>query len=111
MFPHERSLVSKLKDAPFVLLGVNGDEDLESLKRMNEEQGITWRSFVDFHASDRTPISERWNVSGWPTLYLIDANGFIRHRWLGNPGDEVLDDAIERLIAEAKETSSEAVGD
>ena len=32
MYPHERSLVKKLKDQPFALIGVNSDRDLEKLK-------------------------------------------------------------------------------
>ncbi len=37
MYPHERSLVKRLKDQPFALLGVNSDEDLEGLKPSLEE--------------------------------------------------------------------------
>ena len=36
------------------------------------------------------------------TLYVIDHKGVIRHKWLGSPGDKVLDDAIEKLVAEAE---------
>ncbi len=110
MFPHERSLVNNLKDEPFVLLGVNGDSDPEALKKMNEDQDITWRSFANSHDSYDSAISQRWNVNGWPTLYLIDANGKIRNRWLGNPGDQVLDEAIAGLIEEAKGSETEKAG-
>jgi hypothetical protein len=41
-------------------------------------------------------------VRGWPTLYLIDAQGKVRNKWLGNPGEDVLDKTIEALVAEAK---------
>jgi len=40
------------------------------------------------------------------TLYLIDHEGIIRHKWLGSPEEEVLDAAIDELVAKAK-----AVGD
>ena len=40
-------------------------------------------------------------MSGWPTLYLIDHDGVIRHKWLGSPGNDVLDEAIESLVAAA----------
>ena len=45
MYPHERSLVKKMVDKPFALLGVNSDKDLEELKPVLEEEKITWRSF------------------------------------------------------------------
>lgn len=102
MYPHERSLVEKLKDEPFAIVGVNSDKDLEELAEVVEKENITWRSFWNGELGTAGPISTRWNVRGWPTLYLIDAKGVIRHKWLGSPKTEVLDAAIEALIAEAK---------
>ena len=47
MYPHERSLVSKLKDKPFVLLGINSDQNRDELKKVLEKEQITWRSWWD----------------------------------------------------------------
>jgi len=102
MYPHERSLVSKLKDEPFVLIGINSDPDLEALKEVRQKENITWRSFWNGPQGTAGPISKKWNVRGWPTLFLIDADGKIRYKWLGNPGDEIIDEAIHALIEEAK---------
>jgi len=44
----------------------------------------------------------RWAVRGFPQLYLLDAEGVIRQRWFGNPGEEVLDQEIDALLAEHK---------
>jgi hypothetical protein len=100
MFPHERSLVKRLADKPFALLGINSDRSKEDLKKKNEQQQITWRSWWD--QTTGGPISTAWNVEGWPTLYLVDAKGVIRHKWLGNPGDQVLDGAIDKLVQEVE---------
>lgn len=102
MYPHERSLVKKLADKPFALIGVNSDTDLTKLKAVLEKEQITWRSFWNGPKGTGGPISEAWNVQGWPTLYLIDHKGVIRHKWLGSPGDKVMDEAIDKLIAEAE---------
>ena len=102
MYPHERSLVKKLADKPFALLGVNSDKDLKALKPVLQEQEITWRSFWNGEKGTGGPISEEWNVHGWPTLYVIDHKGVIRHKHVGSPGDEVLDKEIEKLVAEAE---------
>ena len=102
MFPHERSLVARLKDEPFALVGVNSDPDLEKLQPVLKEQQITWRSFWNGKEGTGGPISKRWGISGWPTLYLIDAKGKIRHKFIGKPGDEKLDELIDELVAEAK---------
>jgi thioredoxin family protein len=102
MYPHERSLVKKLADKPFVLLGVNSDTDLTELKKVLEEEQITWRSFWNGKQGTGGPISTEWNVHGWPTLYIIDHKGVIRHKFVGSPGDEKLDAAIEKLVEVAE---------
>jgi hypothetical protein len=100
MFPHERSLVKKLEGKPFVLLGVNGDDDEkpEDLKKKNEDQKITWRSFKNRRGGGAADIATEWNLAGWPTLFLIDHQGIIRKKWVGPPGNEVMDKAIDDLI-------------
>jgi|SRR5262245_59380194 len=104
MYPHERSLVKKMteENKPFALIGVNSDRDLDDLKSVLEKEQITWRSFWNGPNGTGGPISEEWNVHGWPTLYVIDHKGVIRHKWLGSPGNEKLDAAIEKLVAEAE---------
>jgi hypothetical protein len=101
MYPHERSLVSKLENKPFVLLGVNSDSDRADLKKAMEKEKITWRSFWN-GGSTQGPISTRWAVRGWPTLYLIDHKGVVRAKYVGSPGDKVLDEKLEALIKEAE---------
>lgn len=104
MFPHERSLVKRLEGKPFVLLGVNSDRDRDECKDKNATQQISWRSFWNGLEGTGGPISAEWNVSGWPTLFIIDHKGVIRHRFLGNPGDEKLDKFIDDLVVEAEKS-------
>jgi hypothetical protein len=94
MYPHERSLVSEYASRPFAIIGVNSDRDREVLKERILEESITWRSFWN-GGSTSGPISTQWNVSGWPTLYLIDHEGVIRHK--GLRGD-LLDEALKELV-------------
>jgi peroxiredoxin len=100
MFPHERSLVKKLEGKPFVLLGVNSDPDKTELKKALEKDKITWRSFWDQTTSG--PIATAWDIHGWPSLFVIDEKGVIRHKWVGSPGEEVMDKAIEELVKAAE---------
>ena len=72
MYPHERSLVEKLKDKPFALIGVNSDTDKKKLKERMEKEKITWRSFWNGPEGTGGPISKKWNVHGWPTIYVLD---------------------------------------
>ncbi len=41
MYPHERSLVKRLEDKPFVLIGVNSDSDRAELKEVIVKKKIT----------------------------------------------------------------------
>jgi hypothetical protein len=104
MYPHERSLVKRLENKPFVLLGVNSDSDLNALKKVLVKEKITWRSFQN--GSTDGGIATRWAIEGWPTLFLIDAKGVIRHMHLGSPGDKVLDEEVEKLVKEAEPTAA-----
>lgn len=63
-----------------------------------DKEKLTWRSFAD----KRHTICDKWNLRGTPTLFVLDANGVIRHKWFGSPGDKTLDAALEHLIKEAE---------
>ena len=95
MYPHERSLVKRLEDKPFALLGINSDVDKEELKKAMEKEHITWRSFWNGPEGTSGPISTKWNVHGWPTIYVVDAKGTIRFK---NVRGESMDKAVDRLL-------------
>ena len=102
MYPHERSLVARLANEPFALIGVNSDKDREALKKTLVDEKITWRSFWN-GGSTSGPISTRWNVSSWPTIYVIDAEGKIRFKGVRG---EKMDAAVDQLLAELKAKTS-----
>ena len=99
MYPHERSLVQRLADAPFALIGVNSDDDLDALRPRLEEEQITWRSFWNGPKGTSGPISARWNVTGWPTIYVVDHKGVIRFK---NVRGEAMDKAVDQLLEEMR---------
>ena len=97
MIPHERKMTARLKDKPFALIGINSDGGQAVLRKILEEQDIHWRQVVD--GSTSGPLATAWNVHGWPTIYVLDAKGVIRHRDLR---DEDLEKAVVALIKEAE---------
>ena len=97
MYPHERSLVKRLANKPFALIGVNSDRDKAKLKPRLEEENITWRSFWNGPQGTSGPISKAWNVRSWPTIYVLDHKGVIRYK---NVRGEKMDEAVETLLAE-----------
>ena len=101
MLQYERSLVEKWKDGPFALVGVNTDPP-ERLSKLVQNGTVTWRNFRDEKVGGE--ISSKWDIVGWPTIYLLDHKGVIRHVNLhGND----LDQALTKLIKEAKEEAGE----
>jgi len=101
MYPHERSLVEKMKSEPFALVGVNSEASVEKLRAAIAREKITWPSFFDGGGTDG-PIATRWGVRGWPTIYVIDHEGVLRAK---DVRGEAMDAAIEELLPAAREAA------
>jgi hypothetical protein len=103
MYPHERSLVKRLADKPFALLGINSDPDRGRLQETLKQENITWRSWWDGgspHGPTDGPIATAWNVKGWPTIYVLDAKGVIRFK---DVRGDAMDKAVDQLLKELEE--------
>ena len=98
MYPHERSLVKRLEGKPFALLGVNSDTK-DRVQQAMKKENITWRSWWD-GGNTEGPIAKAWNVSGWPTIYILDAKGVIRYK---NVREKKMDEAVDTLLKELEE--------
>jgi hypothetical protein len=94
MVPHERSLVKRLENKPFALLGINFDKTPADLKRVEKKAEITWRSWFD---GEDGPIGKAWHIRYLPTVYVLDAKGVIRFKDLRG---EELDKAVDKLLKE-----------
>jgi len=110
MHEHGRSLVKKLEGKPFIIVGVNSDSNRAKVKDLSAKKGPPWRSFWD-GGSINGPIQNQWNIQAWPTMYLIDHKGVIRHKYLGSPGDKVMDKVIDELVKEAEAGSAKKSGE
>ncbi len=102
MYPDERSLVARLKDAPFALIGVNSDP-IDKVKSVLERENITWRSFWD-GGNFRGPIATAWNVRNWPVIYVLDHKGTIRYKGVRG---EAMANAVDTLLAEMHRPEAE----
>ncbi len=110
--PFEQSLAKKFAGRPFVLLGISRDQDREALKKIREDEQISWRSWFDGVTSKDAvhkpwfdygpmpgPIAVRWSVRVWPTLYLLDHKGVIRAK---NLASREMEGLVEKLVQEAE---------
>ena len=91
--------MTHLKDKPFTLIGIHiGGLNSKDLKKVMENNKISWRSFVDAGNAGAGPIATKWNLSATPTFYVIDHKGVIRYKWGGAPGERLVDAALDKLI-------------
>src|SRR5262249_5276926 len=80
------------------MIGVNtNSSDPKKLKAIMEKEKLNWRSFGS------RDVTVKWNAST-PGYYVIDRNGVIRRKWVGNsgPGAKAIDTALEKLIHEVE---------
>lgn len=99
--PHELELVHRLKGKPFVLIGVNADDDRTRALRSAAMHHIVWRSFWDGPRGPYGPILTSWNIQSLPTVYFIDQDGVIRYSYLYR---KEIDAALAKLLSEAGPT-------
>ncbi|HEV8058228.1 MAG TPA: sigma-70 family RNA polymerase sigma factor [Gemmataceae bacterium] len=93
MEPAKQELVKRHAGKPFALLEVNSDDDPDEWKAIMKQSGYTWRCWAD--GGKTGPIAQHWNVTKWPTIFLLDEHGVIRSKDLR---DEFLDQAVAELL-------------
>ena len=96
--PHERALAERLKDKPFAVLGVNCDDDKAAAASAIGAERITWPNWHD-GVPGAGPIAERYHIRSFPTLFVIDGQGIIRHKQIAGVG---LDKAVDQLLEQAQ---------
>jgi hypothetical protein len=97
MYAHERSLATRYKSRPFVILGINSDADRDQIRQTIARENIIWRSW--WAGGIEGAIPQLYRVQRWPTLYLLDGRGTVRFVHLR---DRALEEAIELLVREVE---------
>jgi thiol-disulfide isomerase/thioredoxin len=100
MIPHEVEMVERLKDKPFVLLSVSCDRDQETLEKFLEGTSMPWDHW--WVAPD-SEFKKTLNISSFPTIYVLDGKGVIRHK---NIKDEQLEEVVDALLKEMEEPAA-----
>ena len=103
MLPGEVKLTARMQNRPFALIGIDTDKDLDQLKKVMSDNGVTWRN-TWANSKDPGSLPAMWNIHGYPTVMLIDANGVIRKKHLGVSESELMKE-IDKLVEEAEQAS------
>jgi thiol-disulfide isomerase/thioredoxin len=94
MIPHEREMVERLRDRPFVLVSISADEKKETLTAFLANEKMPWTHW--WNGREGGMLAD-WDIKYFPTIFVIDAQGVIRHKDLR--GDE-LEKAVNAMLAE-----------
>lgn len=94
----DAKVMEKLGDVGAPLKKKIFDADLANLGKVLEKNKITWRQHV--MGTTRGALPMKWNVQGWPTIYILDEKGVIRFRDLR---DEEMEEAVLGLLTKMKE--------
>ena len=106
-FHHYKRWHQTLSNKGVMVIGIQtpeteAEKDVEQVRRAAKERGFEFPVVID---SDR----KNWNAWGntmWPTVYVIDQNGYIRSwwqgelNWQGAKGDEKIESLVDELLAE-----------
>lgn len=100
--PHVRAWAEKYKDHGLVVVGIHTPEfefekNLENVRRAVKELGLAFPVAVD----NDYAVWRAFSNNAWPALYLIDAQGRLRYRHLGEEEYERSEQMIQQLLAEA----------
>lgn len=92
--PAMNRAAAKLRERPVVWLAVNVGEDREAVAGFTTDYPIDFTVLLD--PSGRT--SQSWQVAGMPTTFILDPQGYVKHRIVGKR--EWDDEAHLRMVTE-----------
>lgn len=79
------------------IIGVNQGETAKTVADFAAEQGITYPLLID----QNQEVNYLYDVRGLPTTIFIGADGVVREVVIGTVTQAVLEDRVEKLLAEA----------
>ncbi len=97
----------RFEDKNVVLIGIQTPEtkaehNIDLIRQRAEEAGFTFPILADVEKNNW----QAWGNSMWPSIYVLDKQGYIREfwpgelRWKGATGDTYLQQQIEKLMKE-----------
>lgn len=104
--PHLKQVYNKYKDKGFEILGIASekvndlDKAKESWKKAVETDGITWMQVINNdNKGAQHDVTRLYGIEGYPTKILLDKEGKILAKWLGNESEE-LDNKLKEIFGE-----------
>ena len=99
--PYVKAWYKTYKDKGLEVIAVhspefNYEKSIKNVKKYIQDKGVTYpiaidNDFITWH---------KYQNRAWPTMYLIDKHGFIRHKRIGEGGYTTMESMIQKLLAE-----------
>ncbi|GJL81494.1 MAG: alkyl hydroperoxide reductase [marine bacterium B5-7] len=99
--PSMQALWEKHRESKFVLLAINIGEDAETVRSFL----ASFKAPIDFPVflDEDLTVVKNWPVFGLPTTFIVDPNGTIRYKALGERDWE--DSEIEQILLDLMDTA------
>lgn len=113
-YPWYREWQQRFADEKFVLIGIHSPEtsaerDLSHVRRKAAEEKLTFPILLDGKSQNWA----NWGNSMWPSVYVIDQQGYLRYfwpgelKWQGTDGEKHLRDRITELLQTKNSSGSQ----
>jgi cytochrome oxidase Cu insertion factor (SCO1/SenC/PrrC family) len=100
MIPPTNALIKEMKGRPFVHVNVSVDPGQETGRAFAKKTPMLCENWW---AGPTARALETWDVVGFPTVYVIDHEGVIRHHQVGfDPATDKLHDVVRDLVKKAE---------
>ncbi len=92
-------LEEKYKDMPVIFIGVHSakffnEQDMKNVEQAVARYEISHPVLVD----QKMTVWNKFGISGWPTIAIIDPNGTLVYRQSGEGQKEMIEDTIDVLL-------------
>ena len=107
-FEHYRRWHENLKEKGVVVIGIQTPEtqreqDPSAVRSAAAKQDLLFPILVDLDKANW----KSWANTMWPSIYVIDQDGYLRHwwqgelNWKGATGDQTIDRVVQQLLSES----------
>jgi peroxiredoxin len=106
-FEHYKRWHEKLTSKGVRVIGIqtpetSAERDVKQVQKAAKDKGFTFPVLIDTDSSNWNA----WANTMWPTVYVIDKNGYVRFWWQGElnwegaTGDKTIESLVDKLLLE-----------
>lgn len=95
--PFLEATFKKYKEKGLVIVGINYNEDKETVLHFVREGGVTFPIVLD----KELRLTRNYKVLSLPTTFFIDRKGIVRDKYRGEITEEIFSTKVEPMLSES----------